>query len=125
ARTEPVRSQRVSAAKPDTGPRTVLVLPAWYPTARQPFNGPFVRDHARAAAAYGHRMVVLVDEGPSEKVRALFTLREEQDGDLRVVRLSWRPSAGRVAYLLGALLVARRLARGGTPVDVLHAHIHR
>jgi glycosyltransferase involved in cell wall biosynthesis len=108
------------------GPRTVLVLPAWYPTARQPFNGPFVRDHARAAAAYGHRMVVLVDEGPSEKVRGLFTLGEEElDGDLRVVRLSWRPSAGRVAYLLGALVVARRLAREGTPVDVLHAHIHR
>jgi glycosyltransferase involved in cell wall biosynthesis len=107
------------------GQRTVLVLPAWYPTARQPFSGPFVRDHARAAAAYGHRIVVLVDEGPSEEVRGLFTLREDQDGDLRVVRLSWRPSAGRVAYLLGALVVARRLARDGTPVDVLHAHVHR
>ena len=125
ARTEPVRSQPVSAPEPDPGPRTVLVLPAWYPTARQPLNGPFVRDHARAAAAYGHRIVVLVDEGPSEKVRGLFTLREEQDGELRVVRLNWRPSAGRVAYLLGVLLVARRLARGGTPVDVLHAHVHR
>lgn len=107
------------------GPRTVLVLPAWYPTARQPFSGPFVRDHARAAATFGHRVVVLVDEGPSEEARALFTLTEEQDGDLKVVRLSWRPSAGRVAYLLGVLLVARRLAREGTPVDVLHAHVHR
>ena len=115
----------MSAPEADPGPRTVLVLPAWYPTARLPLNGPFVRDHARAAAAYGHHIVVLVDEGPSEKVRGLFTLREEQDGELRVVRLNWRPSAGRVAYLLGVLLVARRLARGGTPVDVLHAHVHR
>jgi glycosyltransferase involved in cell wall biosynthesis len=101
------------------------VLPAWYPTAQQPFNGPFVRDHARAAAAYGHRAVVFVAEGPSEDVRGLFALDYEQDADLRVVRCTWRPSTHRVAYLLGVLAVARRLAREGTPVDVLHAHVHR
>jgi len=106
-------------------PRTVLVLPAWYPTAREPLSGPFVRDHARAAAAYGHRVVVLVDEGPSDRVRGLYAVEEEHDGVLRVVRLSWRPSASRVAYLLGALALGRRLRREGTPVDVLHAHIHR
>jgi glycosyltransferase involved in cell wall biosynthesis len=84
-----------------------------------------VRDHARAAAAYGHRVVVLADEGPSDQVRGAFSLEEERDGELRVVRLSWRPSASRVAYLLGALTLSRRLLREGTPVDVLHAHIHR
>jgi L-malate glycosyltransferase len=106
-------------------PSTVLVLPAWYPTAREPFNGPFVRDHARAAAAYGHRVVVLADEGPSDRVRGAFSLEEERDGELRVVRLSWRPATARVAYLLGVLVVSRRLKNEGTPVDVLHAHIHR
>jgi glycosyltransferase involved in cell wall biosynthesis len=104
--------------------RTVLVLPAWYPTASQPFSGPFVRDHVRAAAAL-HRMVVVVDEGPADDVRGPFRLEEERDGDVRVIRLSYRPSAIRVAYLLGVLAVARRLRREGTPVDVLHAHIHR
>jgi glycosyltransferase involved in cell wall biosynthesis len=104
--------------------RTVLVLPAWYPTASQPFSGPFVRDHVRAAAAL-HRMVVVVDEGPADDVRGLFRLDEERDGEVRVVRLSYRPSAVRAAYLLGVLAVARRLRREGTPVDVLHAHIHR
>jgi glycosyltransferase involved in cell wall biosynthesis len=107
-----------------SGARTVLVLPAWYPTASQPFSGPFVRDHVRAAAAL-HRMVVVVDEGPAEDVRGLFRLEEERDGEVRVVRLSYRPSAVRAAYLLGVLAVARRLRREGTPVDVLHAHIHR
>jgi glycosyltransferase involved in cell wall biosynthesis len=71
-------------------------------------------------------MVVLVDEGASDDVRGPITLSEEErDGDLRVVRLSYRPKAVRLAYLLATLRVARRLSREGTPVDVLHAHIHR
>jgi glycosyltransferase involved in cell wall biosynthesis len=70
-------------------------------------------------------MVVLVDEGPSNDVRGLITLSEERDGDLRIVHLAYRPKALRVAYLLGTLRVARRLSREGTPIDLLHAHIHR
>jgi glycosyltransferase involved in cell wall biosynthesis len=102
-----------------------LVLPAWYPTARQPLNGPFVRDHARAAAAYGHRVVVVAAEEPTPDVRGLFALEEERDGALRVVRVRYRPRTGTFAYLPAALTVARRLAREGTPVDVIHAHTHR
>jgi glycosyltransferase involved in cell wall biosynthesis len=70
-------------------------------------------------------MVVLVDEGPSSDVGGLISLSEERDGDLRIVRLAYRPRALRVAYLLATLRVARRLSREGTPVDLLHAHIHR
>ena len=84
-----------------------------------------MRDHARAAAAAGNRVVVVVDEGPYSDVRALYRLVEESDGDLRVFRLSYRPSTGTIAYLPGVLDVVRRLRREGTPVDVLHAHIHR
>jgi glycosyltransferase involved in cell wall biosynthesis len=105
--------------------RTVLVLPAWYPTARDPFSGPFTRDHARAAAAFGHRMVVFVDEGPSDAVRGAYELREEQDGPLRVFHFSYRPGIGRLVHFTALLLLARRLAREGTPVDLIHAHIHR
>ena len=50
---------------------------------------------------------------------------EERDGPLRVVRMAYRGSAVRVAYLLGVLAVTRRLARQETRVDVLHAHVHR
>ena len=104
--------------------RTVLVLPRWYPTARQPLSGPFTRDHARAAAAFGHRLVVLVDEGPDGAVRGLLAFTEERDGPLRVVHVSYQRGLGRVAYLSAALLLARRLAREGTPVDLIHAHVH-
>jgi glycosyltransferase involved in cell wall biosynthesis len=102
----------------------VLVLPAWYPTAGRPLAGPFVRDHVRAAAAYGHRMVVLVDAGPDPGLRGLARLSEERDGVLRVFRISYRPGTAKLVYLPTALLLARRLAREGTPVRVLHAHIH-
>jgi L-malate glycosyltransferase len=105
--------------------RTVLVIPAWYPTEREPLSGPFVRDHTRAAAAYGHRMVVLIDEGPSTRVRRLVQLEENRDGPLRLFYMTYHPRAIRVAGVLGALRVARRLRREGTPVDLLHAHIHR
>ncbi len=101
------------------------MLPAWYPTARQPLSGVFVREHARAAAALGHRMVVIVDEGQCEDVHGLFALKEEHDGVLRIFRLSYRPSSGTLAYLPGVLAVRRRLAREGTPADILHAHVHR
>jgi glycosyltransferase involved in cell wall biosynthesis len=105
-------------------PRTILVLPAWYPTARQPLAGPFIRDHTRAAAAFGHRMVVLVDEGPEPSLRGLSRISEERDGKLRVFRLSYRPGVATLVYLPTVLRLARRLAREGTPVDVIHAHIH-
>jgi glycosyltransferase involved in cell wall biosynthesis len=70
-------------------------------------------------------MVVVTDDSPRADVRGLFGLSEERDEALRIVRLAYPPSAGRVAYLLAVLAVARRLAREGTPVDVLHAHVHR
>jgi glycosyltransferase involved in cell wall biosynthesis len=105
-------------------PLTILVLPAWYPTSRDPLAGPFVRDHARAAAAYGHNVVVLVDEGPHRGVRGLFELPESRDGKLRIVQFDHRPHGGRVAHLPAVLALARRLAREGTPVDVIHAHVH-
>jgi L-malate glycosyltransferase len=103
----------------------VLVLPSWYPTERQPYLGPFVRDHVRAAAAFGHRMVVLVDEGVDEALSAPFSLREERDGDVRLFRLAYRFRTGLFGYVPAALRVARHLAREGTPVEVLHGHIHR
>jgi glycosyltransferase involved in cell wall biosynthesis len=105
-------------------PLTILVLPGWYPTSREPLAGPFVRDHARAAAAYGHNVVALVDEGPRHGVRGLFELPESRDGELRVVRFDHWPRTGRVAHIPAILSLARRLAREGTPVDVIHAHVH-
>ena len=107
--------------------RTVLVIPAWYPTEREPLAGPFVRDHARAAAAYGHRMVVLVDEGPSDARPAAGASSRGRPRRAASARPHDVPPERRSGSpgVLGALRVARRLRREGTPVDVLHAHIHR
>ena len=103
----------------------MLVLPAWYPTAREALSGPFVRDHVRAAASHGHRMVVVVDQGPSRRIRRPLALFEQRDGEFRDVGVAYRPSLGTAGYLAGVLAVAGRLAREGTPVDVVHAHVHR
>lgn len=104
--------------------RTVLVLPGWYPTAREPLSGPFVRDHARAATLCGYDVVVLVDEGPLSGSRRLFRLSWREEKELTVVGFAARPHWGRVTFLLAVLLVTQRLAREGRAVALLHAHIH-
>src|SRR6266550_3249451 len=100
-------------------PRTVLVLPGWYPTADRPLSGPFIRDHVRAAAAFGHRMVVVVDEGPGQS-RGLYELREERDGEILELHFRYRRGAGRIVQIPALLALARRHR-----VDLIHAHIHR
>jgi glycosyltransferase involved in cell wall biosynthesis len=85
----------------------------------------FVREHARAAASAGHHVVILADDGPDARVRGLYSTIEEHDGPLQVVRFSYRPRAARIAYIVAVLELARRLRRSGTPVDILHAHVHR
>lgn len=70
-------------------------------------------------------MVVLADDGPDAEVHGLYSTTEELDGPLEVVRFSYRPGAGRLAYLVAVLDQARRLRRSGTPIDILHAHVHR
>jgi glycosyltransferase involved in cell wall biosynthesis len=70
-------------------------------------------------------MVVFVDEGPTAAVRVGYELREERDEALRVFHFSYRPGAGRFVHLPAILLLARRLAREGAPIDLIHAHIHR
>jgi len=83
-----------------------------------------VREHAYAAATTGNRMVVLADDGPSARVRGLYMTTEERDGPLEIVRLSYRPRAARIAYMVAILRLAGRLRRSGKGVDVLHAHVH-
>ena len=42
--TGPRRAWRAAPGDPAMSARTILVVPAWYPTARRPLSGPFVRD---------------------------------------------------------------------------------
>jgi L-malate glycosyltransferase len=107
---------------------SIAVIPAWYPTAARPLAGVFVRDHARAAAI-GHDVAVIVDDGPSKSVRGLYELTDSYEDGLRTFRIRHRrarlPQQTAVVYLLGILAALKRLRREGRPVDVLHAHVHR
>jgi L-malate glycosyltransferase len=69
--------------------------------------------------------VVVVDDGVDHDLTRPFSLAEERDGGLRVFRLTYRVRTGLFGYVPAALRVARQLAAESTPVDVLHAHIHR
>lgn len=118
-------SKELEGRKPSApGAKTVLVLPAWYPTEEHPLAGPFVRDHARAAARYGHDMIVVVDAGPRDDVRGIFKLSVVRDGQLTIVQVFSRPGWERFAYAPAVMVLARRLRRAGRPVGVLHGHVH-
>jgi glycosyltransferase involved in cell wall biosynthesis len=107
---------------------TVVVLPAWYPTARHPVAGTFVREHARAAAL--HRDVVVVataDRGPNPP--GLYGIATEHDGPLTVHRIAQRrgrsPKVEAASFLLAALRILAGLRAAGRPAEVLHAHVYQ
>lgn len=103
---------------------TVLVLPGWYPTDREPLLGPFVRDHARAAASRGYDVVVIVDEGQTPGQRRPFKISLKEDEALTVFGFTARRHWAPIVYPLAVMRIARRLAREGRPVAVIHAHVH-
>lgn len=119
--------RRRRAAGPVTGPRRrrVLVVAWWYPSAGRPVAGTFVAEHARAAARR-HDVVVLALE-PAVGLGAVpFRLTEGDEHGIRTLRVRYpaRPGAGPAAYVAGALVAARRLARSGFRPDVVHAHVY-
>lgn len=106
---------------------TVAILPAWYPTSESPAYGIFVRDQARAASLTD-RVVVLAEDPAPRSARGLFSVRVGCEAGLRTFRIRIRrtpPQLAAVGYLLAILAIARRLRREGTPIDLLHAHVHR
>ena len=106
----------------------VLFLATEFPTAASPVVGTFVREHARAAALHADVAVLHLERAPGR--HGLFEIAEEAaDGGaptgLRVVRVRYRRFGAPVSYLafaLGAVVAARRLARSGFRPDALHAN---
>ena len=104
--------------------RTVLVLPAWYPTARQPLAGSFVADHVRAAAAGSPDGCARGRGAQRRRARARPAIgRERARGQSLPVRIPPARCAGR--WCGGSAARCEAARREGHSVDVLHAHVHR
>ena len=104
--------------------RKVLIVPAWYPSPRDPMWGIFVRDHARAIALESDVAVLHVEWAWPRPPRPLELRSADEDG-LRTVRLRVLrgPGPALLPPELAALAVGlRHLRREGFRPDVIHAH---
>lgn len=103
----------------------ILVVPEWYPCESVPTSGVFIKDQALAAARF-HDVTVLVHDPTPRPVGGAAVTSGMVDG-LRVVRVRTRARhgtrAGRVAFLLVAARVLRRMRRHGQAPDIIHAHV--
>lgn len=103
----------------------VVVVPEWYPSARNPVAGVFVRDQARAISARHDVTVLVHDEGLAKRAPGSWTARIEDGLPTVRVRTIAGPgaTAGRVASVAVATRALAHLAREGRPADLLHAHV--
>jgi L-malate glycosyltransferase len=103
----------------------VVFIAGWYPSADQPMDGVFVRDHARAAAIH-HRVAVVAPRQASDIARP-FVVSWSNDR-LPTIRVGYRhvriPLGTGVAHTSGVLAALGRLKRSGFRPDLIHAHVH-
>ncbi len=111
----------------------VLFLTSWYPTRDLPYGGVFVREHAKAARAAGHSVVVLHLAGPDpERDGDLWRMEEELDPSLSdgteahhvFHRQPLVRGTSYALYLWSSIGAYRRLCGNGFRPDVIHAHVY-
>ena len=116
----------------------VLFLARWYPGSDHPYEGLFVREHARAARAAGADVAVLHIPEIRRPDRGLWKIVEESDEELtagiptfhvlsREVRV---PGSRRLTFWLSfglnvwsVLLAVRKLRSRGFKPDIVHGNI--
>jgi len=107
--------------------RKVLILPAWYPSERDPLWGTFVREQARALASRSDVAVLHVEWAWPRPPRPI-EMRERMEEGVRTlrVRVARAPGAALLApELAGYAAGLRRLSQAGFAPDVIHAHVFR
>lgn len=108
-------------------PLKVLHIAGWYPSAKNPVAGTFVREHVKATALYND-VVVLHSEGISRTVKGLYEVQDKSEDGLRTLRLRYRkspiPRTTYAIYLWSMFAVVRGLVRKGFRPDVIHAHVY-
>src|SRR6476469_7989652 len=101
----------------------ILILPSWYPTARRPVNGIFIREQADALHAEHAVRVLYLDvlpRGARRRARRWTTHRRGYVEEF--VEVPNPPGLWQFFYLWYFLRAWRRLRREFRP-DVLHGHI--
>jgi L-malate glycosyltransferase len=92
----------------------ILHVTCWYPNELRPTQGIFIKRHIEAVSPFVDDLILVLDQGSF--------------GPLRLVKRKkiLRAEIGKrgVARLLGGIIVAFRLGRQTSTVDIVHAHAH-
>ncbi|MCT1557486.1 glycosyltransferase [Helcobacillus massiliensis] len=105
----------------------ILVVPSWYPTAEQPFNGSFFREQAQMLSRSGNSVTVLVPRVIPASRWPLARTTVTHDGAVTTVEVPV-PAFARPLHRWETAAMSRLLLRGlkseagAEGFDVIHAH---
>lgn len=103
----------------------VLLVTTWYPCDENPFQGIFVREHARAAALYSD-VTVLAFSVVGCDYQGDAVTRERDENGILTVRLRQKRSRlhkiGRLLNIAGQSRYCQYLIERDIKADVIHAH---
>jgi glycosyltransferase involved in cell wall biosynthesis len=98
----------------------ILFLPAWYPSVDNPFQGIFVKEHAKAAAIFNDIVVLYAYPGEVlHTLRPYYVYDNIEDG-IRTIRVKHRG----IAYYWSILATFHNLITEGWKPDIIHAHVY-
>ncbi len=102
----------------------ILFITHWYPTASNPVNGVFIREHARAAALF-HQVSIIHILGIN---KTNSQVEKVVDGSLTVYRLNYPkpvvPKTGWLYRFIGARRIFQELIRTHNRPDLIHANVY-
>lgn len=106
--------------------RRILFISSWYPSAKRPIEGIFVREHARAAKLYHD--VSILSLGLAENTDDKASLTENVEDGMRVFRytqpLGAMPKVRFLRRLWQQVGIAKRVADILGGIDLIHTHTY-
>lgn len=107
--------------------KRILFVTPWYPSARDPVKGTFVREYARAVSL-SNDVVVAAFSGWSASNRGSYRITPSVDDGIRVYRFAVKPTAvpliGTCQSYVSIWTVFGILKKKGWLPDVIHVHVY-
>jgi glycosyltransferase involved in cell wall biosynthesis len=97
----------------------ILVIPSWFPSEKDPFNGNFVERHVQVIAK-NHEVFVLhfVSDNVTEISREII---EKENYSL--IEIKFPVSKNRVALTFSFYKILKEIRNSLDPVDLIHGHV--
>ncbi|MCE3294437.1 MAG: hypothetical protein K0R65_151 [Crocinitomicaceae bacterium] len=97
----------------------ILLIPSWYPTAENPYNGNFIQRHAELLAEK-HRVTVLYFT--SEKIPEA-EIETQQNGQLQVIHVRYPKKNNKIGQFLSLRRSFNAAIKTIKQVDLIHVHV--